>query len=499
MPALNPPGATGSPYQKVPYIWPFATKATSQYQRVDQGWDLVNSPVGDVYAVAAGTVSYAHDPNGFGQNYAIVTLDSPDPNGPAIYYGHNVPVAAEGSHVNQGDVVATSTAGPQGNATVPGWLEIGWWSGGPTARAYAGVPTTQGQAMKSALLNAPTKSGANVSSGGTGSTSGGNGSQPSTTNSNTPSNSGGSLATLANSFQDLSDPRDNLPFSAAFMGQTGAGQSGSFTVASNLGFNVGTKKSVMPATTLVRGGITELNVQGSGPDQFVSRPRGNFKCYFMMNPLSVSYDMNISTDIMPASQQSAALQNQAAYLLTQESVTFTIIFNRMYEVWGGNVHNPHPEFGGPEGPSDIGCRWDMRALERLLGMYDATQTPGSKVSTTAGVGTMGAGAAPPQSLPVQVVLGGQNSLQFQGQIVQCDYTYTLFDVNMIPIEVSADVGIMRLYNPTNSSAPIINPLIKQYGQSSRTTPIATTWGSSSAGATFNAGVTRGQVPGLVPR
>jgi hypothetical protein len=219
----------------------------------------------------------------------------------------------------------------------------------------------------------------------------------------------------------------------------------------------------------------------------------------MMNPLTISYDANISTDIRPASQQSAALRNSATFLLQQQSITFTVVFNRMYEVWQGNVHNPHPEFGGPEGPSDIGCRWDIRALERLLGMYDATQDPKSKVSTTMGLGTMGAGPGPPQSLPVQVVFGGQNSLQFQGQIVQFDYTYTLFDVNMIPIEASADIGIMQIANPMNSSAPLVNAMIKQYGQSSSTTPIATTWGSSGAGATFNAGITRGQVPGLVPR
>jgi hypothetical protein len=318
-----------------------------------------------------------------------------------------------------------------------------------------------------------------TTAGGGGDNNASTSSSDSSSSSSSDSNSPTTLATLANSLSDVPDPRDNLPFSAYFQGQRSAvfvpGQSGSFAFTTP-----GINGSIMPATTLVRGGITELNVQGSSANTFVGRPRGNFKCYFMMNPQTISYDMNINTDIMPASQQSAALQNEASYLLTQETITFTIVFNRMYEVWAGNVHNPH---GGP-GPSDIGCRWDMRAMERLMGMYDATQDPTSKQSTTVGVGSYGAGSAPPQSLPVQVVFGGSNSLQFQGQIAQLDYTYTLFDSRMIPIECTCDVGIMRLYNPTNSSAAIVNPLIKQYGQVGQ-------FSGSNSSATFNGGTSGG--------
>lgn len=137
--------------RNISLVWPFRTKDPSQYQRVDQGWDL-KGPIGDVLAVAPGTVQYAGpDPSGFGIKYPVLMLDNPSQYGRAVYYGHVVPTVPAGTHVTAGQPIATTAQGPQGNATIPGWLEIGWWNNGPTGN---------GQAMKDALMGATVGGGA---------------------------------------------------------------------------------------------------------------------------------------------------------------------------------------------------------------------------------------------------------------------------------------------------------------------------------------------------
>ena len=137
-------------------VWPFPTRNATQYQRVDQGWDL-QGPMGPVVAAASGTVQYAHDPSGFGTTYPVLILDTPSPYGIGIYYGHVVPTVAAGTRVSAGQPIATTANGPQGNATSPGWLEIGWW--GPNG------PTGNGTAMHQALSSGQMVTGS-VSVGG---------------------------------------------------------------------------------------------------------------------------------------------------------------------------------------------------------------------------------------------------------------------------------------------------------------------------------------------
>ncbi len=132
------------------FIWPFRTKDSRQYQRIDQGWDLQGLGPGeeDCLAVASGTVTFAHDPGGggahFGDPYPVLTLDTPVNGVPSVYYGHTFPAVLQGSHVNQGDVIAR-TGSPGGGGAPDHWLEIGAWSGGPTGN---------GQWMYDHLINA---------------------------------------------------------------------------------------------------------------------------------------------------------------------------------------------------------------------------------------------------------------------------------------------------------------------------------------------------------
>lgn len=207
----------------------------------------------------------------------------------------------------------------------------------------------------------------------------------------------------------LPDPRDNLPFSKFF--QT---------------------MHMQPGNNLVRGGIIDLTTK-------------QFRCYFMMNPQQISMGSSIdTTNLTSPLQQDPSVMQYGGYWVTNQTISFTIYFNRMYEVWQG----------GQKGPSDIGCRWDIRALERLIGIFDASTKGGASV----GVGNYGAGGYPPMTYPLQVVFGGANSYQFQGVIAGLDYYYTLFSKDMIPIEAYADVQVMRIYQPSMSSPDLVNNL-----------------------------------------
>jgi len=263
-----------------------------------------------------------------------------------------------------------------------------------------------------------------------------------------------------NLLADLTDPRNNLPFSAYFQSQILTG--------SNLGYlpkgaTARVNPTVLPGSPLVRGGMVELKVlktadaQVNDPNSYVSRKGGKpFAVYFMMNPETIDVSCSIQTDATAPTQTDPTAMTSGSFWMALQTVTFTLIFNRMYEVWQGNI----------PGPSDIGCRWDIRAIERLVGMYDATAewSKGSSIRGDMGLGNYGAGQNPPVALPVQVVFGGPNSYRFQGQIGSIEYEYTRFDANMIPIEASCDISIMKYYLPQLSGQDLMQPFIDATGQ-----------------------------------
>jgi hypothetical protein len=289
---------------------------------------------------------------------------------------------------------------------------------GDTAEPFHGVKRTTGS------------SGGGSTTGGGGASTGGNSGQGSGSGNNPTGLTAQQMQDMGKQIAALKDPRSNLPFSAKFQGQATPGSAGSFTM--KLGGS-----NYMPATQLVRGGMMELVAK-------------QFKCYFMMNPQQISVEAGINTSQLSPFQQDSSVWQSGGYFVTNQTVSFTVYFNRMYEVWGGDV----------QGPSQEGCRWDTRALERLMGIFDAVAAHGGNT----GLGTNGWGEWPASMMPLQIVFGGQNSLQFQGVLSSFDYVFTIFDANMIPVEAYADITVMRVYNPTQSGADLTNALVTMTGQ-----------------------------------
>jgi hypothetical protein len=272
--------------------------------------------------------------------------------------------------------------------------------------------------------------------------------------------------------EDLPDPRSNLPFAPQFSNRVIASISPDDAKVAKFGY--------LPNSILVHGGMSELmtNTDISGDPlkaQLKQRNGGPFLVYFQMNPQNIATDCSIDPNMASPSQTDPAALQAGPYLVQNQSISFSLTFNRMYEVYMGGFKNPKD--GGP-GPSDIGVRWDIRAIERLMGIYDAQKLfPGSKgkgpggkgLAGDTGLGTWGAGDRPPQALSIQVVFGGPmgnaaNGYMFQGLISSMDYTYTLFSSDMIPLEAQVDIGIMRVYQPNLSSADVLTPLVTDRGQ-----------------------------------
>ncbi len=148
-------------------VWPFATKDHTQYNRIDQGWDIQDQAGAGVYAIAPGTINtYQPDPGGFGNDYPVEHLDS-SIGGPSdwVYYGHvHIIPSLKGQHVDAGQPIAhaNTTDGENGSAAPPGWLEIGFAQPNTDAPVQVGgetVATQAGQQMHDILINAQPSTG----------------------------------------------------------------------------------------------------------------------------------------------------------------------------------------------------------------------------------------------------------------------------------------------------------------------------------------------------
>jgi len=115
-PGAIPPGQAVSPF-------PASSPVT--WGRTDQGVDGETTPGSPLLAMGSGTVTIQHDPAGFGTSYPVLSTSFGE-----FYYGHSVPVVADGAQVSVGDQIAIAHTGTWGNSTTPGGFEIGSWPPG---------------------------------------------------------------------------------------------------------------------------------------------------------------------------------------------------------------------------------------------------------------------------------------------------------------------------------------------------------------------------------
>ena len=109
--------------------------------RKDQGQDGQTNPGGAILAPGAGyVVAVKSDPNGFGPRYPVVHFTSGPYAGHDIYLGHTLSALSPGSRFAPGTVLSHTGTRGIGNATVPGWFEIGFAPGGLPGAFGQSVP-----------------------------------------------------------------------------------------------------------------------------------------------------------------------------------------------------------------------------------------------------------------------------------------------------------------------------------------------------------------------
>lgn len=106
--------------------------------RLDQGHDFQTNPGAPIVAPGDGVVvSVKSDPHGFGPAYPIVHFTSGPYAGRNVYIGHTLSQVRPGQRFSAGQVLSHTGTHPIGNASVPGWAEIGF--------APNGLPGPDGQ------------------------------------------------------------------------------------------------------------------------------------------------------------------------------------------------------------------------------------------------------------------------------------------------------------------------------------------------------------------
>jgi murein DD-endopeptidase MepM/ murein hydrolase activator NlpD len=129
-------GLTGGSFAGIAgAVSPFPKGTSVQWGRSDQGVDGRVVPGTPLRAIGDGIVEIAHDPNGFGTNYPVLHITGDG----SYYYGHSVPIVANGTRVKKGQIIAQANLHGQGNATTPGSFEIGTWPLGSFSHAGAEI------------------------------------------------------------------------------------------------------------------------------------------------------------------------------------------------------------------------------------------------------------------------------------------------------------------------------------------------------------------------
>lgn len=195
-----------------------------------------------------------------------------------------------------------------------------------------------------------------------------------------------------------------------------------------------------------------------------------YRCNFLYNPsvinLSHMIDASLATD--PNSRNPNDVT--AGHLLApmQQSLTFTLLFDRTYE-----MGDPSKLYGDAARQVPmLGCGYDVLSLYKMTGIatpltYDSSgnlQTDATSMDNSFNKGMFAGGPAGPMiQNPVYAVIGA--SLSYYGFISELDVQYTHFTQQMIPFRGQVGVTMTLLPTPSggNRYAPILGPRAANYG------------------------------------
>lgn len=103
-----------------------SSNAELQINRIDRGRDIKTNPGGPIIAPGDGEViAVKSDPGGYGPDYPVVRFTNGPMAGTSWFLGHTHSALKPGDRFKAGQTLSHTGTHGVGNATVPGWAELG--------------------------------------------------------------------------------------------------------------------------------------------------------------------------------------------------------------------------------------------------------------------------------------------------------------------------------------------------------------------------------------
>lgn len=247
----------------------------------------------------------------------------------------------------------------------------------------------------------------------------------------------------------------------------GTPKSGVKKVYSNPPFDARITKIPMLQYSLYGG--TDKLYRGYITDQTPARTSGNFyKLNFLYNPSTVSENRSIDANNQGILPQYARADDPTPtpLLPLNASVSFSLLFDRTFEMWDMSYHG-----------SNVGSMGVLADVLILFGMVGITQVTNGSVDTSKPITVPGPGGANlnvdsltgvMQYIPVYTYFGSAwassyNNLKYYGYINSIGVTWTHWSQDMIPMRCGVSISMtllppmIKTANSTTSTDTSSNP------------------------------------------
>jgi hypothetical protein len=187
-------------------------------------------------------------------------------------------------------------------------------------------------------------------------------------------------------------------------------------------------------------------------------PGYSHRCVFryLFNPTTVEASYSVADSGVTASLIFPNANDQSDLRIPiNQYASWSILFDRTYELWGSYDDNGQPRyknFAAGNDPRTVGVWADVIQLQEFTGM-NVAYSPGTGGATAAGTGKNGGSQTLTghqgimQMVPAWAFFGSQNNLHYYGYISAWDVTYTHFTQYNVPMRCAVDITFTLLPPP----------------------------------------------------
>lgn len=178
--------------------------------------------------------------------------------------------------------------------------------------------------------------------------------------------------------------------------------------------------------------------------------------HFLYNPSTVEATYPIADASVGAILQFPNPNDKADLRVPlQQTVTWSLLFDRTYELWGSTNRTKHPGKNGND-PSAVGVLADVFQMQQFTGML-VNYSPGNNpvvvpTNTGGSVANFAGHQGIIQIVPCWVYFGVKEALSFYGYIQEWDLQITHWSQDMVPMRCVININFNML-PPVSNSKP----------------------------------------------